>query len=58
MFSKVGKITSKDQMGKYVNLIRDDALSDFEKDNPTIELNKQQIKSVNGNISRILLEFL
>ncbi len=58
MFSKMGTITSKDQMGKYVNLIRDDALSDFKKDNPTIELNKQQIKAVNGNISRILLEFI
>ena len=58
MFSKMGTITSKDQMGKYVNLIREDALSDFKKDNPAIELNKQQIKAVNGKISRILLEFI
>ena len=58
MFSKVGKITSKDQLGKYVSLIREDALADFEKDNPAVEIDKKQLKAVNGKISQLLLDFI
>ena len=58
MFSKEGEIKSKSEIGKYVNLIREDALSDFLKDYPTFKLENFHIKTVNRKISRILFEFL
>ena len=58
MLSKEGEIKSKKELGKYVKLIREDALSDFIKDHPRLKLEDDQIKSVNRVISRILFEFL
>ncbi|MHA1584436.1 MAG: RNA ligase family protein [Promethearchaeota archaeon] len=58
MFSKVGEITSKKQIGQYVKLIREDALMDFKKEHPDTEITTQQMHRVNGRISRLLLEFI
>ncbi|WP_457559376.1 RNA ligase family protein [Candidatus Harpocratesius sp.] len=58
MFSKIGVITSKQDIGKYVKLIREDALLDFEKDNPDFKIEKKHLKGVNGKISKILLKFI
>lgn len=57
VFSKEGQITSKTDIPKYIRLISADAIKDFEKDNPDIQLTEED-KKVGGLISKLLLNEL
>lgn len=56
VYSKEGRITDKKDMKKYINLVIDDAIEDYLKDEPDGIIDKQTKRGVSSIIARMLLK--
>jgi hypothetical protein len=62
VFSKEGEIKSPDQIGKYIQLVMEDVIKDFEKDIDILDFERKDLKQVyksgNKEVVSILKEYL